>query len=154
MHWFDGSIDKGHGEIISCELDVSQFSWVHTRLKGCTQAFGLPRLAVDGQVLRVRLPLLLLRDPGLADVFISYAREDRTQVEKLAVGLESAGLSVWWDRNISGGAEFSQTIEQELNNAAHVIVAWSESSLTSHWVRDEAELARSQENSCRCLLMG
>lgn len=78
----------------------------------------------------------------MANVFISYAREDRPKVEVLAQRLEAAGLTVWWDRNISGGAEFSQTIEAELEAAAHVIVAWSENSLNSHWVRDEAELAR------------
>jgi TolB-like protein/Flp pilus assembly protein TadD len=60
----------------------------------------------------------------------------------LAASLEASGLTVWWDRNISGGAEFSQQIETELEAAAHVIVAWSGNSLTSHWVRDEAELAR------------
>jgi TolB-like protein len=78
----------------------------------------------------------------LADVFISYAREDRDFVDSLASNLVAAGLSVWWDRNISGGAEFAQTIEEELNNSASSIVVWSTHSLNSHWVRDEAEFAR------------
>ncbi len=80
----------------------------------------------------------------MADVFISYAREDRDQIEILASALENAGLNVWWDRNISGGAEFATMIENELNAAHHAIVAWSEASRGSHWVRDEAELAREQ----------
>jgi adenylate cyclase len=80
----------------------------------------------------------------MADIFISYARPDRASIEKLAAALESEGFSVWWDRQIGGGAEFSQAIETELNAAKTVIVAWSEQSLGSHWVRDEADFARSQ----------
>lgn len=80
----------------------------------------------------------------MADVFISYAREDRDRVEQLASALKSSGLNVWWDRNLSGGAEFSTIIETELVAAGHAIVVWSEASRGSNWVRDEAELAREQ----------
>ncbi len=81
----------------------------------------------------------------MADIFLSYAREDRASLEALAGTLEAQGFSVWWDRNISGGAEFSQLIEAELTAAAVVMVAWSASSVTSHWVRDEAEFARTEQ---------
>jgi TolB-like protein len=81
----------------------------------------------------------------VADVFISYAREDRDFVSSLASNLEAAGLSVWWDRNISGGAEFAQTIEEELKKSAAAIVVWSPDALNSHWVRDEAEFAREEQ---------
>ena len=80
----------------------------------------------------------------MADIFISYARPDRARVERLAEALQAANFSVWWDRQIGGGAEFSQTIETELRSAKTVIVAWSQHSLGSHWVRDEAEFARGQ----------
>jgi TolB-like protein len=80
----------------------------------------------------------------LADIFISYAREDRDFVDSLASNLEASGLSVWWDRNISGGAEFAQTIEKELLESTTAIVVWSENALSSHWVRDEADFAREQ----------
>ena len=36
----------------------------------------------------------------MADIFISYAREDREAVEKLAGLIEAAGLSCWWDRQL------------------------------------------------------
>jgi TolB-like protein/Tfp pilus assembly protein PilF len=65
-------------------------------------------------------------------------------MELLANALTSSGYSVWWDRNISGGAEFSQKIEAELMSAAIVIVAWSTASISSHWVRDEADYARTE----------
>ncbi len=77
----------------------------------------------------------------MADIFISYARGDREKVEKLALALETGGHSVWWDRHIAGGAEFSKEIEQELNAAKAVIVAWSREANDSRWVKDEAGIA-------------
>ncbi len=80
----------------------------------------------------------------MADIFISYARSDREKIEKLASTLEAQGWSVWWDRQIVGGAEFSEEIEKELNAAHTVIVAWSKAATTSPWVKDEASAARDQ----------
>jgi len=77
-----------------------------------------PTDAVERYTWTLSKPLDLLADP-----FISYAREDRERIEQLASALESTGLSVWWDRNISGGAEFSTTIQNELIVASHAIVA-------------------------------
>ncbi|HUL64632.1 MAG TPA: toll/interleukin-1 receptor domain-containing protein [Burkholderiaceae bacterium] len=81
----------------------------------------------------------------MADVFVSYVREDRDIAEKLASGLNAAGFSVWWDRHIRGGAEFAKEIERELDAARAVIVLWSGDSLSSPWVRDEAEQAREED---------
>ena len=80
----------------------------------------------------------------MADIFISYARADRDRIEKLASALEGEGYSVWWDRDLTGGEEFSKEIERELHAAKAVIVAWSKNGAASHWVRDEASLARSE----------
>jgi hypothetical protein len=33
----------------------------------------------------------------MADIFISYARKDRTTAQRLAGALETRGWSVWWD---------------------------------------------------------
>lgn len=77
----------------------------------------------------------------MADIFISYARDDRPTIETLAGALEADGYSVWWDRHIAGGSEFSKDIERELNAANVVIVAWSATSAESTWVKDEAGIA-------------
>ena len=74
----------------------------------------------------------------MADIFISYARPDRAKVERLGEFLETAGYSVWWDRQIEGGEDFYAAIERELTSAKVVIVAWSEHSTKSRWVKDEA----------------
>lgn len=80
----------------------------------------------------------------MSDIFLSYARPDRERVASLAATLEAQGCTLWWDRQIEGGAEFSAVIEEQLGQAKHVIVAWSQHSLLSHWVRDEADYARTE----------
>ena len=77
----------------------------------------------------------------MADVFISYASGDRAAAERIARAIEKSGLSVWWDRHIKGGAEFSRDIEEHLDSAAKVLVLWSKEAVHSRWVRDEASVA-------------
>ena len=78
----------------------------------------------------------------MARLFLSYSREDRHLVEPLAALLERAGHAVWWDRRIAGGSDFSVEIARELSAAAVVLVAWSNASVVSHWVKDEAAEGR------------
>ncbi len=73
--------------------------------------------------------------------FISYATEDRERARTLAASLEGRGWSVWWDRKIVPGQSFDQVIERELEAAKCVVVLWSESSITSEWVKNEAASA-------------
>lgn len=74
----------------------------------------------------------------MASVFLSYSREDRAKIEPLASAIEGYGHNVWWDRHITGGEEFAGAIEQALEAAEVVVVAWTCSSVKSAWVRDEA----------------
>ena len=74
----------------------------------------------------------------MASVFLSYDREDLAKARVIAGALEKAGHSVWWDRNIKSGAQYSKEIEQALKRADAVVVLWSERSVESAWVRDEA----------------
>src|SRR5215469_8399983 len=53
----------------------------------------------------------------MARVFLSYAREDVETARKLAGVLADAGQTVWWDRHLHGGANFSSEIERELKDA-------------------------------------
>lgn len=77
----------------------------------------------------------------MSDIFVSYAREDRLRIAELADALEAAGYSVWWDRRLLGGDDFTDQIERELHSAGAVIVGWSSSGARSRWVRDEAGFA-------------
>jgi hypothetical protein len=75
------------------------------------------------------------------DVFISYAKGDRSRAAELASVLETKGWSVWWDRDILPGRTFDDVIEEALTNARSVVVLWSAESVKSRWVRAEASVA-------------
>jgi TolB-like protein/tetratricopeptide (TPR) repeat protein len=77
-----------------------------------------------------------------ATVFLSYSRADQDRARALAQALEQAGLQVWWDTLIEGGAVFAKTIEAALVASDAVIVLWSGSSIASDWVLDEAAHGR------------
>ena len=78
----------------------------------------------------------------MASVFLSYSRDDAARIRLLAAALERAGHAIWWDQHIPGGDEFEGAIEKALASAEIVVVAWSESSIHSGWVRDEAAAGR------------
>ncbi len=75
----------------------------------------------------------------MSDIFISYARPDRDKAEQLARTLETQGWSVWWDRELLAGHVFAQEIAEALAQAKAVIVLWSQASVASNWVKDEAQ---------------
>lgn len=78
----------------------------------------------------------------MANLFLSYAREDQARVRPLAAALERDGHYLWWDQQIAGGREFNEEIEKALGAAEAVVVAWTAASVHSPWVRDEAATAR------------
>lgn len=80
----------------------------------------------------------------MADVFISYAREDLSKAKLLAEALSASGLSVWWDHDIMGGEEFRKQIDETISAAKLVIVIWSEYSVQSPFVKDEASRANAR----------
>jgi len=81
---------------------------------------------------------------GATDIFVSYKAEDRSRLRPLVTALEAEGFTVWWDTHIGGGAHWREDIEQHLEAAKCVIVAWSKRSVgpAGDFVRDEANHAR------------
>ena len=75
-------------------------------------------------------------------VFLSYSRADRKAALAVVRVLEHAGYRVWWDGLLEGGERFSNTTETELEHARAVVVLWSKTSASSHWVHDEATRGR------------
>jgi adenylate cyclase len=78
----------------------------------------------------------------VARVFLSYAREDSDAAKELADAVGRAGHEVWWDQHIQGGSRFSRAIDQALKDAEAVVVLWSDTSVESAWVQDEAAEGR------------
>ena len=77
----------------------------------------------------------------MADVFLTYAHDDRQIAEALAEDLIARGYQVWWDVDLAAGDDFREVILAELKTATATIVIWSPASVKSHFVRDEANLA-------------
>ena len=74
----------------------------------------------------------------MADIFLSYASEDRELIEPLVAILEAEGWTLWWDRELIAGPGFAQKIQENLDQARCIVVAWSRHSVVSNWCRDEA----------------
>lgn len=74
----------------------------------------------------------------MADIFISYASEDRNRVIPVVKALERYGWSVWWDRIIPPGKTFAKVIEEALGASRCLIVLWTAASVKSDWVSNEA----------------
>lgn len=77
----------------------------------------------------------------MSDIFISYKREDQSTARKLANALESEGWTVWWDPKLRAGEHFDDEIEKALRSVKCVVVLWSDASVKSQYVRDEATYA-------------
>lgn len=73
------------------------------------------------------------------DIFLSYSTLDRDRLIPLVNILEQQGWSVFWDhRSISVGEDWHQTIGDAITKCKTVVVAWSEHSIQSKWVKEEA----------------
>ena len=78
----------------------------------------------------------------MTDIFISYAREDTERVGKIIMELEKRGWSVFWDRDIPPGMRWHDFIAKALGESRCVLVVWSQHSINSAWVIEEAEEAK------------
>lgn len=78
----------------------------------------------------------------VADIFLSYNREDQSVAALYADAFAREGFSVWWDTQIRAGEAYDEVTENALRNAKAVVVLWSPRSVASAWVRAEATLAQ------------
>jgi adenylate cyclase len=85
---------------------------------------------------------MALRGEAMARVFLSYARENAGDAQQLAEAIGGAGHQIWWDRHVHGGLRFADEIDRELKDAEVVVVLWSQNSVGSAWVQDEATEGR------------
>lgn len=84
----------------------------------------------------------------MADIFISYKREDRDVAQRLSTALEHLGFDVWWDFELLSGDQFRHAIEKVIDECSATIVLWSQLSRSSSFVVDEATYAKEQNKLC------
>jgi hypothetical protein len=81
----------------------------------------------------------------MADVFLSYAREDSETMRRLASTLGATGLSVWTDEGLTPGEpSWQKAIEQAIEVASCLVVILSPSAKESPWVNREIAYAQAQ----------
>lgn len=80
----------------------------------------------------------------MADVFISYKREERERVLPIARAIESIGYTCWWDLDLVAGELWKRRIKEQLDLAKCVLVTWTTKTVgedglyASEWVEREA----------------
>ncbi|NJA04989.1 SUMF1/EgtB/PvdO family nonheme iron enzyme [Methylococcaceae bacterium WWC4] len=74
------------------------------------------------------------------------------RIKPLAAALSARGWSVFYDRTTPPGKTWRQKIETELSICSCMVVAWSKSSIDSHWVLEEADEGRERGILVPCLL--
>ena len=79
----------------------------------------------------------------MVDVFVSYARPDEPQAAQVADALRARGYHVWRDDELPAHRAYAEVIQERLNESGAVVVLWSAEAARSHWVRAEADAARS-----------
>lgn len=88
----------------------------------------------------------------MADIFLSYNREDQDRARLFAEAFAAAGLDVWWDVGLRPGEAYDEVTEQALRAAKAVVVLWSKKSVVSRWVRAEATLAHRNGTLFPCMI--
>jgi hypothetical protein len=81
---------------------------------------------------------MILAGVAMADVFISYKREERDRCVAIHDRLTALKFSVWFDARLELTVPFRREIAQELAAAKAVLVLWSNASSDSDFVQDEA----------------
>lgn len=77
----------------------------------------------------------------MADVFISYAQAAAESAKALEARLRRSGFSTWIDSGLEPGANFNDSIRNELSAAGAVVVVWSPEAAASEYVKMEAGIA-------------
>lgn len=81
----------------------------------------------------------------MADVFLSYSRQDKAIAARFVELLEGLGWDVFWDQETRAGTLWPKVLEDELNQARCLLVLWTSHSVASRWVRIEAYEALQNE---------
>ncbi len=88
----------------------------------------------------------------MADVFISYKRNERAEIEEIAKALKALSIDVWFDARLEAGESFSKEIGRESKAAKAILVCWSPGALASQWVEAEAMVGLEDKKLAACVV--
>jgi adenylate cyclase len=80
----------------------------------------------------------------MAEIFVSYARQDEGKAKQVADALGSVGYRIWRDDELPPHRPYAEVIEERLGSAEAIVVLWSVDAARSQWVRAEADVARNR----------
>ena len=72
-------------------------------------------------------------------VFISYAHANKTEVAEIVRYLRDHDINIWWDNDIAPGDKWRDQIADKLAECQAVLTLWTEQSVKSRSVIEEAE---------------
>jgi hypothetical protein len=75
-------------------------------------------------------------------IFVSYSRQDMDYAHRLIDHLQTAGLSIWFDRDIRVGQRWDRTVRAQIDECAVFLLLMSPAAEESDWVAAEVDLAR------------
>jgi hypothetical protein len=108
--------------------------------------FVKQKLLADGHegtprkwVWNVENPIFMTANPR--QVFLSYARKDFSEADRLAQALEMEGLSVWIDRESINSGNWKDRVSDGISHARAVVVLLTSESYVSKPVRKELNFA-------------
>lgn len=90
----------------------------------------------------------------MADVFVSYSREDKPRAEAIATALGNAGYEVFWDNEIPPGSTWADYLQAKITGSKALVVLWTATSTQSQWVREEARIGRDSKKLVPIILDG
>lgn len=73
--------------------------------------------------------------------FVSYKRQDLKRIAPIINQLWSNGIYFWYDRNIPGGSEWDEIIEEKISKSRIILLFVSQEAINSKYVRREVKFA-------------
>ena len=132
-YWFEGNALLAN--LLSASFDLFLLTMYKTRK-------GIGTGTAPHRTNRPRPGAVKRQSRQMSDIFISYSSEERDRLLPLVNALEKTGWSVFWDRTIPAGKTWRQVIGSEIRACRSMIVVWTESSIASDWVLEEAETGK------------
>ncbi len=78
----------------------------------------------------------------MEQIFLSYSRDDKKEIDRLVSSLESAGYKVWIDsEGIQGGVVWRRQIVEAIKKSSVFMITLSHNSVKSDNLRKELDIA-------------